>query len=152
MHSERVRYVLVPGWYGSEDAHWQSHWQRALPNASRVEKLTPDRSRKAARKQWLAGHLQMRGTLVLDDGAVKAVSQDHKSLLPVGVKAVQGSFRRGEMVVCVDQGGREVARGLVNYSALEAQKILGQPTDAIEALLGYVDGPELVHRDNLVLV
>ncbi len=78
--------------------------------------------------------------------------QDHKSLLPVGVKAVQGSFRRGEMVVCVDQGGREVARGLVNYSALEAQKILGQPTDAIEALLGYVDGPELVHRDNLVLV
>ncbi|WP_346341370.1 PUA domain-containing protein, partial [Pseudomonas aeruginosa] len=56
------------------------------------------------------------------------------------------------MVVCVDQGGREVARGLVNYSALEAQKILGQPTDAIEALLGYVDGPELVHRDNLVLV
>lgn len=104
--------------------------------------LTPDRSRKAARKQWLAGHLQMRGTLVLDDGAVKAVSQDHKSLLPVGVKAVQGSFRRGEMVVCVDQGGREVARGLVNYSALEAQKILGQPTDAIEALLGYVDGPE----------
>ena len=114
--------------------------------------LTPDRSRKAARKQWLAGHLQMRGTLVLDDGAVKAVSQDHKSLLPVGVKAVQGSFRRGEMVVCVDQGGREVARGLVNYSALEAQKILGQPTDAIEALLGYVDGPELVHRDNLVLV
>ncbi|MCR3824532.1 type III secretion system gatekeeper subunit SctW [Pseudomonas aeruginosa] len=105
-----------------------------------------------ARKQWLAGHLQMRGTLVLDDGAVKAVSQDHKSLLPVGVKAVQGSFRRGEMVVCVDQGGREVARGLVNYSALEAQKILGQPTDAIEALLGYVDGPELVHRDNLVLV
>lgn len=114
--------------------------------------LTPDRSRKAARKQWLAGHLQMRGTLVLDDGAVKAVSQDHKSLLPVGVKAVQGSFRRGEMVVCVDQGGREVARGLVSYSALEAQKILGQPTDAIEALLGYVDGPELVHRDNLVLV
>lgn len=107
---------------------------------------------RAARKQWLAGHLQMRGTLVLDDGAVKAVSQDHKSLLPVGVKAVQGSFRRGEMVVCVDQGGREVARGLVNYSALEAQKILGQPTDAIEALLGYVDGPELVHRDNLVLV
>lgn len=65
---------------------------------------------------------------------------------------LQGSFRRGEMVVCVDQGGREVARGLVNYSALEAQKILGQPTDAIEALLGYVDGPELVHRDNLVLV
>lgn len=114
--------------------------------------LTPEQSRKAARKQWLAGHLQMRGTLVLDDGAVKAVAQDRKSLLPVGVKAVQGSFRRGEMVVCVDQQGREIARGLANYSALEAQKIIGQPTDAIEGLLGYVDGPELVHRDNLVLV
>ena len=94
----------------------------------------------------------MRGTLVLDAGAVKAIAEDHKSLLPVGVKQVQGSFRRGEMVVCVDPQGREIARGLANYSALEAQKIIGQPTDAIEGLLGYVDGPELVHRDNLVLV
>ena len=76
----------------------------------------------------------------------------NKSLLPVGVKALQGSFRRGEMVVCVDLQGREVARGLANYSAAEAQKIIGQPTDAIASLLGYVDGPELVHRDNLVLV
>src|SRR5690606_34401009 len=106
----------------------------------------------AARKQWLAGHMQTRGTLVLDAGAAKALSQDHKSLLPVGVKAVQGSFRRGEMVVCVAPDGREVARGLVNYSALEAQKIIGRPSDAIEALLGYVDEPELVHRDNLILV
>ncbi|MNW18863.1 Glutamate 5-kinase [compost metagenome] len=68
------------------------------------------------------------------------------------MKALQGSFRRGEMVVCVDLQGREVARGLANYSAAEAQKIIGQPTDAIASLLGYVDGPELVHRDNLVLV
>ncbi len=114
--------------------------------------LAPERGLLAARKQWLAGHLQTRGTLVLDDGAVKALSQDRKSLLPVGVKAVQGSFRRGEMVVCVAQDGREVARGLVNYSALEAQKIIGQSSDAIEKLLGYVDEPELVHRDNLILV
>ena len=83
---------------------------------------------------------------------MKALSQDRKSLLPVGVKAVQGSFRRGEMVVCVSPEGREIARGLVNYSALEAQKIIGQPSDAIEKLLGYVDEPELVHRDNLILV
>ena len=114
--------------------------------------LAPERGLLAARKQWLAGHLQTRGTLVLDAGAVKALKQDHKSLLPVGVKAVQGSFRRGEMVVCVAPDGREIARGLVNYSALEAQKIIGQPTDAIEKLLGYVDEPELVHRDNLILV
>lgn len=76
----------------------------------------------AARKQWLAGHLQTRGTLVLDAGAVVALSQGNKSLLPVGVKLVQGSFRRGEMVVCVAPDGREIARGLANYSALEAQK------------------------------
>ena len=80
--------------------------------------LAPERGLLAARKQWLAGHLQTRGTLVLDAGAVKALSQDRKSLLPVGVKAVQGSFRRGEMVVCVSPDGREVARGLVNYLSL----------------------------------
>jgi glutamate 5-kinase len=78
--------------------------------------------------------------------------QGHKSLLPVGVTAVSGSFRRGEMVVCLAPDGREVARGLANYSALEAQKIIGQSSDAIEALLGYVDESELVHRDNLILV
>jgi len=114
--------------------------------------LVPERGMLAARKQWLAGHLQTRGTLVLDDGAVKALVSDRKSLLPVGVKAVQGSFRRGEMVICVAPDGREIARGLVNYSALEAQKIIGRPSDEIERLLGYVDEPELVHRDNLILV
>ena len=114
--------------------------------------LTPEQGMIAARKQWLAGHLQTRGTLVLDAGAVKALTADRKSLLPVGVKAVQGSFRRGEMVVCVAPDGREVARGLANYSALEAQKIIGRSSDEIEQLLGYVDEPELVHRDNLVVV
>ena len=114
--------------------------------------LAPERGLLAARKQWLAGHLQTRGTLVLDAGAVKALLQGRKSLLPVGVREVQGSFRRGEMVVCVGPDGREIARGLANYSALEAQKIVGQSSDAIEKLLGYVDEPELVHRDNLILV
>ncbi len=114
--------------------------------------LAPERGLLAARKQWLAGHLQTRGTLQLDAGAVKALLESHKSLLPVGVKSVQGNFRRGEMVVCVDPQGREIARGLANYSAAEAQKIVGQPSDAIERLLGYVDEPELVHRDNLILV
>lgn len=114
--------------------------------------LAPERGLLAARKQWLAGHLQTRGTLVLDAGAVKALTADRKSLLPVGVKEVRGSFRRGEMVVCVAPDGREVARGLVNYSAQEAQKIAGRSSEAIERLLGYVDEPELVHRDNLILV
>ena len=114
--------------------------------------LAPERSRHAARKQWLAGHLQTRGTLTLDAGAVHALRQGHRSLLPVGVKAVAGGFRRGEMVVCVGPEGQEVARGLVNYSAIEAQRILGRPSDEIEKLLGYVDEPELIHRDNMILV
>jgi len=114
--------------------------------------LAPERGLLAARKQWLAGQLQTRGRLVLDDGAVKAVLKDHKSLLPVGVTAVEGNFRRGEMVVCLAPDGREVARGLVNYSAVDTRKIAGQGSAAIESLLGYVDERELVHRDNLIVV
>lgn len=114
--------------------------------------LAPEQGMLAARKQWLAGHLQMRGTLVLDAGAVEALTRHHRSLLPVGVKSVVGNFRRGEMVVCVDREGGEIARGLVNYSSAEAQKIIGRASEQIEQLLGYVDEPELVHRDNLILV
>jgi glutamate 5-kinase len=114
--------------------------------------LASDCGLLAARKQWLAGHLQTRGTLVVDAGARDALLRDHKSLLAVGVKSVQGNFRRGEMVVCVDLDGQPIARGLSNYSAADAQKIIGQPSDAIEALLGYVEEPELIHRDNLVLI
>ena len=114
--------------------------------------LLPERGPLAARKQWLAGHLQTRGSLTLDDGAVQALLCGHKSLLPVGVKQVQGNFRRGEMVVCLAPDGAEIARGLANYSAAEAQKIVGQGSDAIEQLLGYVDEPELIHRDNLILI
>jgi len=114
--------------------------------------LRPSQERVAARKQWLAGQLQIRGRLTLDDGAVKVLRQAGKSLLPVGVQAVDGQFARGEVVVCVDASGREVARGLVNYSSDEAARIIGQPSDRIEAILGYVDEPELIHRDNMVLV
>ena len=114
--------------------------------------LLPEKGMLAARKQWLAGHLQTRGRLLLDDGAVRALQSGRSSLLPVGVKAVEGNFRRGEMVVCAALDGREVARGLVNYGAYEASRILGQPSESIAGILGYVDEPELVHRDNLVLV
>ncbi|VAX07627.1 Glutamate 5-kinase / RNA-binding C-terminal domain PUA [hydrothermal vent metagenome] len=105
-----------------------------------------------ARKQWLAGHLQMRGQLVLDEGAVRVLHQSGRSLLAVGVSAVEGDFTRGDMVACVDSRGQEVARGLVNYHDTEVRKIMGHPSDQIESLLGYVDEVELIHRDNLVLV
>ncbi|MBF7142969.1 MULTISPECIES: glutamate 5-kinase [Pseudomonas] len=114
--------------------------------------LSPERGMLAARKQWLAGHLQTRGTLHLDDGAVQALRAASKSLLPVGVKSVQGGFRRGEMVVCLAPDGAEVARGLTNYSAAEAQRIMGLSSDAIHGVLGYMAEPELIHRDNLILV
>ena len=105
-----------------------------------------------ARRQWLADHLQLRGSLVLDAGAVKALREDGKSLLPVGVQAVSGEFTRGEVVALMNGDGKEVARGLVNYSATEARRIQGKPSSAIEAALGYMDEPELVHRDNLVML
>jgi glutamate 5-kinase len=106
----------------------------------------------AARKRWLAGQLQAKGRLILDDGAVRVLKQAGRSLLPVGVTAVEGAFRRGEVVSCCDAGGNAIARGLVNYAADEARRIIGQPSERIEQLLGYVDEPELIHRDNLVLL
>jgi len=106
----------------------------------------------AARKQWLADHLTVSGQLRLDAGAVKALRRDGKSLLPVGVTEVAGEFQRGEVVVCVDPAGREVARGLANYSAEETRRIMRRPSSEIETILGYVDEPELIHRDNLVLL
>ena len=106
----------------------------------------------AARKQWLADYLQVRGSVTLDQGAVKALSADGKSLLPIGVISVDGEFERGEAVSCRDEEGREIARGLINYSAVETQKILKQASNEIEVILGYVDEPELIHRNNLVLL
>jgi glutamate 5-kinase len=114
--------------------------------------LVPAQEPQAARKQWLAGHLRVRGRLVLDAGAVSVLRERGRSLLAVGVKEVSGGFARGEVVSCVDEAGREVARGLVNYGALETEKIKGQPSSQIQEILGYVDEEELIHRDNLVLV
>jgi len=105
-----------------------------------------------ARKTWLAGHLKTGGSLSLDAGAVTALQSGGKSLLAIGVRAVEGSFERGAVVSCRDESGREIARGLANYASGEARKIAGKPTTDIEALLGYIAEPELIHRDNLVLV
>ena len=105
----------------------------------------------AARKQWLADHLQLAGSLILDTGAEKALASG-KSLLPVGVTAVEGEFERGAAVACKSTDGREIARGLVNYSSSEARRIARAPSAEIESILGYLDEPELIHRDNMVLL
>lgn len=114
--------------------------------------LSVQRSPLAARKQWLAGHKRPEGALVLDDGACGVLAGQGKSLLAVGVVAVHGEFNRGEIVSCVARDGSEVARGLVNYSADEARRIMGKPSDMIEQLLGYVNEAELIHRDNMVVL
>src|SRR3954468_6553941 len=106
----------------------------------------------AARKQWLADHLTVAARLKLDAGAARALQRDGKSLLPIGVLDVSGEFERGEVVACLDPEGREVARGLVNYSAAETRRIMRRPSAEIEGILGYMDEPELIHRDNLVLL
>jgi len=105
-----------------------------------------------ARKQWLADHLKVRGTLVLDDGAIKALTRDGKSLLPIGVSEVRGTFNRGDAVACVDAQGHELARGLVNYASDQARLIARQPSAKIESILGFVEEPELIHRNNLVVL
>jgi glutamate 5-kinase len=106
----------------------------------------------SARKQWMADHLQMRGKLILDAGAVRALQQDGKSLLPIGVTQVEGDFSRGEVVACSTTDGLEIARGLINYSAAEARLIARKPSGQIKDILGFIEEAELIHRDNLVLV
>ena len=114
--------------------------------------LLPEADPMTARKRWLAGQLQVRGRLILDAGAERALREQGKSLLSVGVSAVEGRFHRGELVSCCDEEGKEVARGLVNYDSSEAARIQGQPSERIAELLGYRDDEELIHRDNLILL
>jgi len=105
----------------------------------------------AARKQWLAGQLQVKGKLILDAGAVDVLTRRGRSLLAVGVTAVEGIFTRGDLVSCVDSNGIEVARGLVGYNSDEADRIKGHSAESIAGILGYREGDELIHRDNLVV-
>jgi glutamate 5-kinase len=109
-------------------------------------------ARIAARKQWMADHLQVRGHVVIDPGAVEKLTAGGKSLLPIGVIDVQGAFARGEVIACLNPGGHEIARGITNYSSSEARLIHRRPSSEIESVLGYMLEPELIHRDNLVLV
>lgn len=125
--------------------------ERVISGADIGTFLVPDVSPLLARKRWLAGQLKLKGSLKLDEGAVRVLREFGKSLLPIGVIAVNGSFERGDLVACIDQEGVEIARGLVNYSREEAHKLAGKPSTMIESILGYIDEPELIHRDNLVL-
>ena len=106
----------------------------------------------AARKQWMVDHLQLRGAVVVDDGAAAKVRDEGKSLLPIGVTEVIGDFSRGDVIAVREQAGTELARGLANYSSVEARLIARKSSSHIEQILGYANGAELIHRDNLVLL
>jgi glutamate 5-kinase len=114
--------------------------------------LVSETPRVAARKQWLADYLTPTGRIVVDAGASRAMLRDGRSLLAIGATGVEGAFDRGEVVSVVGPDGRELARGLVNYGSQETARILRKPTAEIEAVLGYVAEPELIHRDNLVIL
>ena len=113
--------------------------------------LVAQTQKKQARKQWMADHLQLRGAVVVDDGAVGKVRDEGKSLLPIGMTAVEGDFSRGDVIAVRSGQGVEIARGLANYSSSEARLICRKPSSEFERLLGYLAEPEMVHRDNLVL-
>ena len=113
--------------------------------------LAAQTAKVAARKRWMVDHLQLRGTVVVDDGAALKLREEGKSLLPIGVREVEGEFHRGDVIAVRGLDGRMVARGLANYSSAEARLIARKPSSQIEAALGYANEPELVHRDNLVL-
>jgi glutamate 5-kinase len=106
----------------------------------------------AARKQWLADHLQVSGKVMLDAGALRALRDEGKSLLPIGVTQVSGEFERGAVVAILDEDGHDIARGLINYNATEARRIARHASHEIEGILGYVDELELIHRDDLVML
>jgi glutamate 5-kinase len=104
-----------------------------------------------ARKRWMADHLQLRGSVSVDAGAVDKILSEGKSLLPIGMTAVEGDFSRGDVIAVRDASGLEIARGLANYASSEARLICRRASSDFERLLGYVAEPEMIHRDNLVL-
>jgi glutamate 5-kinase len=114
--------------------------------------LTSEQQPTAARKRWLAGQMQVRGRLELDEGAVRVLREKGKSLLSIGITGASGEFRRGEVVACMAPDGMEVARGLVNYNVDEIRRIMGQPSKRISDILGYAGDEEVIHRDDLVLL
>jgi glutamate 5-kinase len=113
--------------------------------------LVAPTQKSQARKRWMADHLQLRGAVSVDAGAVAKLREEGKSLLPIGMIAVDGDFARGDVIAVRDEAGAEIARGLANYAAAEARLLCRRPSAVIERLLGYVAEPEMIHRTNLVL-
>lgn len=151
--------ILAAKRAASSGAHTVIAWGREPDVLVRLAKgeaigtqLTAQTAHLTARKQWMADHLHTAGKFTLDAGAVQKLTQEGKSLLPVGVVEVSGEFGRGAIISCVDGSGKAVARGLSNYTSDEARRIMRRPSSEIAAILGYVEGPELIHRDNLVLL
>ena len=114
--------------------------------------LTARTAKKQARKQWISDHLQLRGAVTVDDGAARKLREEGKSLLPIGMTGVEGRFSRGDVIAVRGLDGLEVARGLSNYASAEARLLCRKPSSEFEALLGYAAEPEMVHRDNMVLI
>ena len=114
--------------------------------------LTSDKKPRDARKRWLADQLRAKGTLTLDEGACRVLTEKGSSLLAVGVTACQGEFLRGDLVSCINRHGEEIARGLSNYSVADTRRILGKSSDKFDSVLGFAGEPELVHRDNMIIV
>ncbi len=151
--------ILAAKRAATSGAHTVIAWGReehALTRLAQGEaigtQLTAQTAQLTARKQWMADHLQTAGQVTLDAGAVKKLSNEGKSLLPIGVIAVGGEFGRGDVITCVDEAGRAIARGISNYASSEARRIMRRPSSEIASILGFVEEPELIHRDNMVLV
>jgi glutamate 5-kinase len=113
--------------------------------------LAAPSEKSQARKRWMADHLQLRGAVTVDEGAAARLRSDGKSLLPIGMTAVDGDFARGDVIAVRDAAGHEIARGLANYASAEARLLCRKPSAEIEKLLGYMAEPEMIHRTNLVL-
>jgi glutamate 5-kinase len=113
--------------------------------------LVAQTAKQQARKQWMADHLQLRGSVTVDAGAAHKVLTEGKSLLPIGMTGVAGDFSRGDVIAIRDEQGAEIARGLANYASAEARLLCRKPSHEYEALLGYTAEPEMVHRDNMIL-
>lgn len=125
---------------------------RAAAGEELGTRLLADQKPVNARKQWIANQMKPKGDLQLDDGAVRALCESGKSLLPVGIKGVSGSFKRGDLVNCLAPDSSIIAVGLCNYEAEEVAALQGKPSRDIPTILGYVDEPEIIHRDNLALL
>jgi glutamate 5-kinase len=124
---------------------------RLVAGESIGTRLVAQTQKQQARKQWIADHLQLRGAVTVDTGAVAKLRDEGKSLLPIGMVAVEGDFSRGDVIAVRDAAGSEVARGLANYASAEARLLCRKASSEIEKLLGYAAEPEMLHRDNLIL-